>query len=240
MLGTLNPLPFTVGGGPTPSSLAYDALRKAVGEGGSAKDDRGIEGLWRRSEAKGLAAGASHCRRALIQSNPLFATDLLPYYERMLGIIPDPAAAEAQRRDVVVPLWTKRAEGATPKLKERLTALDSRLTIFEEVHDHEATAQYGRAFAPLEPGLEQPAWGLVQGHVACPGYSSDMIVRVLFKVGHDGPLTADELRVVESCKVLLRDMLQSSTDFQIAVDSGTGVPGQWHVGVTPIGFGAVN
>jgi len=240
MLGSLNPLPFRVGGGPTPAQRAYRTLRQAVGEGGSAPNDRGIEGLWRRSEAKGLAAATSHCKRALNQAFPYLATDLLPYYERILGLIPDADATEAARRAVVVSLWTKRAENATPMLLERLQAIDPRLSMLEPPHSQAATAQYGRAFAPLDETLEGPLFKLERGHALMPGYSSDMIVSVLFAVGHTGPLTAAELRVVENVKVLLRDALQSSTDFQIAVDSGADVtPGQWHVGVTPIGFGGV-
>lgn len=238
-IGSLNPLPFRVGGGPTPAQSAYRTLRQAVGEGGSATDDRGIEGLWRRSEAKGLAASSSHCRRALIQSSPQFATDLLPYYERILGLVPQ--GAEAARRAAVVPLWTKRADNAMPRLLERLQAIDARLSLLEFPHSEAITAQFGRSFAALEPGLETPQFGVVQGHVLFPNYSTDTIVRVLFNVGHVGVLTADELLVTERVNALLRDALPSTTDFTVVVDVGVGgEPGLWHVGMTPIGFGGVS
>lgn len=239
MIGSLNPLPFRVGGGPTPASLAYGVLRRAVGEGGSAPNDRGIEGLWRRSEAKGLAAATSHCRRALLQSSPIYATDLLPYYERILGVVPPSDASEPGRRAVVVPLWTRRIDNSTPVLAAELAKIDPRLTLIETPHDQAATAQFGRAFAPHEANLESPVFGIARGHVLFPNYSTDAIVRVLFSVGHTGPLASDELVVVERVKRLLRDRLPSTTDFTVAVDVGLGEPGLWHLGSTPIGFGAV-
>jgi hypothetical protein len=231
-LGSLNPLPFRLGGGPTPAQRAYSTLRQAVGEGGSARDDRGIEGLWRRSEAKGLAAATSHCRRALLQSSPLYATDLLPYYERILGLVPQ--GSDADRREAIVPLWTKQSDSSTPALLDQLQALDARLTLLDPPHSGAATAQFGRAFAPLDPSLEAPAFGLERGHVQFPAYSTDAIVRVLFNVGYSGPLKNAELVIVERAKVLLRDLLPSTTDFTIVVQDGL-----WHVSVTPIGLGAV-
>jgi len=233
-LGTMNPLPFRVGGGPTPAQRAYSTLRQAVGTGGSAPNDRGIEGLWRRSEAKGLAAASSHCRRALNQAFPHLATDLLPYYERILGLVPEVGATEAQRRDAVVPLWTKRANNSSPSVLLQLQRIDSRLSLLNPPHSGAATAQFGRAFAPLDASLEAPAFGLARGHVQFPNYSTDTIARVLFAVGHSGPLSNEELRIVQRARVLLRDVLPSTTDFTIVVDDGL-----WHVGVTPIGFGGV-
>jgi hypothetical protein len=239
-LGSNNPLPFRVGGGPTPTQRAYETLRQAVGEGGSAPNDRGIEGLWRRSEAKGLAAGASHCRRALLQAFPHLATDLLTYYERILGIIPETNATEAQRRVVVTEAWTKRAASDTPTLAERLDAVDPRFSIIESPHEQAATVQDGRVFGPLATDLEEPPFVLERGHVQCPAYSSDQVVRVLFAVGHTGPLTSAELAIVERARAVLRDALPTTSDFSIAVDSGAdATPGRWHVGVTPIGFGGV-
>lgn len=239
-MGSSNPLPFRVGGGPTTAQRAYSALRQAVGTGGSAPNDRGIEGLWRRSEAKGIAAATSSTRRAYYNSFPHLATDLLPYYERILGIVPPTGASEAARRATVVPLWTKRVGNATPVLVDQLHAIDSRLSIVSTPHTQAATVQPGRAFAPVEAGLEAPSFGIERGHVRVPWYSSDLVLTVLFAVGHTGPLTEAELDVVGRARALLREALPSTRDFSIAVDSGADVvPGQWHVGVTPIGFGGV-
>lgn len=237
MLGSLNPVPFQVGGGPTNAERAYSTLRQAVGVGGSAANERGIEGLWRRSEAQGVAAATSSTRRAMLNAFPHLATDLLPYYERMLGLVPE--GSEAERRARVVPLWTKRADNPTPAVLDLLRSVDSRLSLIETPHSQEATTQFGRAFAPLEAAAELPAFGLARGHCLAPNYSTDAVLRVLFAIGHTGPLTSPELGVVETVKRVLRDVLQSTTDFSIAVDDGLGAPGLWHVGSTPIGFGGV-
>ena len=234
-LGSLNPVPIRVGGGLTTAQRAYRALRQAVGEGGSAPNDRGIEGLWRRSEAKGLAAASSHCRRALNQASPQLATDLLPYYERILGLVPDTNATEARRREDIVPLWTKLTANASPDVLQQLQRIDSRLSLINPPHFGAAVTQFGRAFAPVDSALEAPIFSLERGHVQYPNYSTDMIVRVLVAVGHSGPLSNDEARIVETARVLLQAILPSTSDFTIVIDDGL-----WHVGVTPIGFGGVS
>lgn len=239
-IGSPNPLPFRVGGGPTNAQRAYTALRQAVGTGGSAPNDRGIEGLWRRSEAKGVAAASSAPRRAYLQAFPHLATDLLPYYERVLGVVPPAGASEAARRAVVLPLWTKRVNNVLPELVDELLAIDPRLSLLDEPHSYAITAQPGRAFAPIDPAAELPVFALERGHALMPGYSTDMVVRVLFTVGYSGPLRESELTIVERVKRLLRGFLPSDCDFTIAADPGSGgTPGQWHVGVSPIGFGGV-
>lgn len=237
-LATNNPVPFRVGGGPTNSQRAYAVLRQAVGEGGSAPNDRGIEGLWRRSEAKGSAAATSSTRRAYLQAFPQCATDALPYYERILGLVPQ--GSEAERRALVVALWTKRGETPTPVLLDQLRALDSRLSLIETPHSQAGTTQYGRAFAPLDPSLEAPVFGLSRGHVQFPNYSTDSIVRVVFAVAHTGPLIESELSVVEQVRRLMRTALPADIDYTIAVDVGLGgAPGLWHLGSTPIDFGGL-
>lgn len=196
--------------------------------------------MWRRSEALGVSAATSSTRRALLQAFPFFATDFLPYYERILGLVPATGATEAQRRDLVVPLWAKRFGNDTPNLLEDLRAIDARLSLISTPHSGAGVSQPGRAFAPHEAALEAPAFGQVRGHALAPEHASELIVHVLFSVMHTGPLTTSELTVVERVKTLLRSSLSSDTDFSIAVDDGLGAPGAWHVGSTPIGFGGVS
>lgn len=240
MIGALNPLPHRVGGGLTPAARAYRTLRQAVGTGGSASNERGIEGLWRRSEAKGLAAATSHTRRAISQAFPYLATDLLSYYERILGLVPETDSTEAARRSEVTTLWTRPRDVTTAALLAELQKIDSRLSLIETSHDQAASAQFGRAFAAHDILLEGPAWGLTRPHAHAPNYSTDMVVRVLFSVGHTGPLVPGELVVVERVRRLMRSLLPSDTDFTIAADGGLGgTPGLWRLGSTPIGFGGL-
>jgi hypothetical protein len=229
-VGGLSPLPHAAGGGPSRAERAYGILRRAVGVGGSAPDDRGIEGLWRRAKAKGLAAATSATRRALLQAFPYLATDLLPYYERVLGISPPADTSEAQRRAVVVPLWTRQPIKSWRELEEALQKIDSRFSLLNEPFSEAATTQRGRAFGPLEPGLETPIYGLPYGHTKVPMYSSQEIIRVRFTPGYSGALTASDQVLLERARVVLRESVQSWEDFQIST-------GPWVLGTTPIGQG---
>lgn len=216
-IGALNPCPFRVGGGPTAAEKAYRVTRNAVGKGGSAANDSGIDGLWRRSKAKGLAAASSAKRRALLQAFPHLATDALPSYERTLGIVP--SGNETQRRAVVVPRWVRRPGRSIPDLEASLKAIDARFSLLHPSNETAATTQFGRAFGPLHSSLESPEFGL-DGYSAYPNYSTDFIVRVLFDVGYSGGLTPADERLRESARVLLRSSLQSWVDFTIVTSVG--------------------
>jgi hypothetical protein len=230
VIGALNPLPFRVGGGPTPTSRAYQTLRQAVGKGGSAEDDTGIEGLWRRSEAKGIAAASSHTRRAFIQTNPLFATDLIPYYERILGIVPPAGASDAERRAVIVPRWRRRIDASMPNVARELALIDARFTVLESDSDTAIVSVPGRAFGPLD-GQGPPM--VLPGDVsAASNYSTEFIVRVRFTLGYAGRPSAADQRLLEAARRLLRELCQSWETFTIST-------GPWLLGVTPIGLGAV-
>jgi hypothetical protein len=227
----LNPLPFQVGGGPTATAKAYRVTRNAVGVGGSAQNDLGIEGLWRRCRAKGLAAATSSYRRAILQLDPHLATDFLPYYERILGEVPAPGDAPATRADVVGEEWTQRLDAALPAIADELARIDGRLTLLTKDQDHVGTAQFGRAFGAHLPSLEGPAFG-GPGYALYPAWSTNFTVHVRFAVAHDGPYTESEGRVVERVRAYLRDVLPSWVDFRISV-------GTWHLGHTPIDMGAL-
>jgi hypothetical protein len=227
MLGGMADLPLRLGGGPTPSEQCYQVLRKAVGKGGSADDDTGIEGLWRRSEAKGLAAAASHVRRAFIQSNPLFATDLIPYFERVLGITPPEGASEASRRSEIVPLWVRKIDASMPGVEAELVKLDPRFSLIDIPRDLEIAAMPGRIF-----GSESDPMVLPQNVSRVANYSSSFAVRVLFDLGYAGVPTQADQRILELARRKLRELVQSWETWTITT-------GPWVLGSTPIGLGTV-
>lgn len=241
-LGSLNPLPMQVGGGPTSTSKAYDTIRQAVGKGGSAENDRGIDGLWRRSRAQGLAAATSSTRRAALQAFPQNATDALPFYERATGIVPSPDATDAERTEAALERWTAEPLKSWAELELALKALDARFSLVMPNYsggagygeDAEVVTMYGRGFDgyDLLAASSQPAFGITGGCTQYPAYSTRQVLRVLFTLGYTGALTPADLEIVEKAKRLLRGALRSDEDFQIST-------GPWVLDVTPIDFGAL-
>jgi hypothetical protein len=232
MLGSLNPLPFQVGGGPTRSSKAYQTLRQAVGQGGSAKSDLGIDGLWRRAEAKGMAAATSSTRRALFQAFPQCATDLIPYYERRLGLTPGATDNEEQRRRAVVVRWVQKPIRSWPELEQALKAIDPRFALVLPSDSIEIVGWMGRAFDAYIPSdaTNGPPMGLPGGCSLLPGYSTRDLLRVSFPPGYVGVPTPADLERIERAKRLLRSTLAPWVNFQISI-------GPWKLSETPIGYG---
>ena len=236
MLGSLNPLPYRIGGGPTPTSKAYATIRQAVGKGGSAENELGIDGLWRRSRAKGLAAATSPTRRALLQSWPQVATDAIPYYERILGIVPGVDDTEPQRRAVIVPLWTQTPVRTWGELRAGLQAIYAGFDLVEQLDSDATISDMGRAFDPhaLDPKLGPPM-AIPGGCTQWPAYSSrrTICVSMLLGAGTAPVPTPQELAYVEQAKRFLRTALGADRDFAIYT-------GPWVLGSTPLGFAVLS
>lgn len=234
MLGSGAVFPLQLGGGPTPTEQAYAQLREAVGVGGSASDDSGIDGLWRWCRAKGLAVASSAERRALLQASPRYATDLLPYYERVLQIVPPAGSTFAERARIVSERWNEQAVASTPDLADELKKIDPRLRILEAAAADAGATQFGRSFEAHDSQDEGPAFNLDSGatHVRAPNWSTHQVVRVRFDLGYEGiPNTADQKTLLRVRK-MLRLALPSDTTFTLST-------GLWILGVTPVGLGEV-
>lgn len=227
-LGGLNPLPSRLGGGPGEAAKAYDLLRRAVGEGGSAEDDSGIEGLWRRAKARALAAGTSAYRRAVLQAWPHLSTDALPYYERVLGIVPTTGTTEEDRRRAVVTRWTAKLSAVRGSLEDALQAIDARFSLVHVSHDLATATVAGRTFGPLDSSLETPAMSAA----TWAHYSTDHHLQVRFAAGYTGALTLADQRRVEAASDLLRQRLPAWVTFEVSTgdsfvvgESGLGTVG---------------
>lgn len=229
MLGALNPLPMRLGGGPTEVSRAYKTIRDAVGEGGSAPDDRGLDGLWRRSRARGLAAATSATRRAIFNAWPHLATDLLPYYERVLGLVADADAPEATRRAAVVAAWTAQLSATIPSLAEQLVAVDSRLTILALQPSQGRHTQAGRTVPPLWSGSGEPPWGSAVAS-DYPAEATAFVLQVRFTVGYAAALTSRDSAVLEQALAILRRRLPSWVSWEVTTSTG------FEIGVSPLGL----
>lgn len=225
--GSLNPWPFQWGGGPTDEEIVYNALRSAVGEGGSAKDDTGIDGLWRRCRARGLAAVGSFAERAALQAFPQIATDHIPVYEAELRIIPPEGATDEDRRQAIVAAYTLKAAQNELELADRLLEIDPRFLVVNMPRALATTVQLGKAFQPQD-GI--PAYGGGRFGSAWPNYSSDFCVVVRLPTVAAMPTPVD-LASITYAKRLLRKILPSWVDFSVVTSTGP-----FLIGVSPLGL----
>jgi hypothetical protein len=171
-MGWDNALPAEVSGGTTHIKAIYDALRKAVGEGGSAPNQEGLEGAWRAAKAQVIAASLDAYERAVLQALPFFADEHVPVYERLLAIAPGEDQNDEDRRLAVVQAWTLRLFADMSELNRALNVLSPKLELEELDYDHVVYTLFGRMFP--EYGFES------QGVPQYPNYSTDFILRVTY------------------------------------------------------------
>lgn len=211
-------LPLQAGGAPDEVEKAYRTLRSAEGVGGSAPDDSGIDGLWRRSLALGLASGSSPVRRALFNAFPHLATDLIPHYERALGIRVAPGTPDAERRDAVVSLWPASSSAAIPDVTAELQRIDPRFT-FEATDEANATTCHdGRWFASMGSS-EGPVFGgdLAYCYLAAP--TTRYRYTAFLAVGDPENLTKQDESAVLAANRRLQDLLPPWVGFDVSVAS---------------------
>jgi len=224
-LGGLNPCPFRVGGGAAPASKTYVAMRRAVGVGGSAQNDLGIDGLWRRSRAKGVAAGASCSVRACLQAWPNVATDALDSFARVLGTVQHTGESEADYRQRIWAAWVLHLQVDVPTLLQQLRAIDSRFSILEP--GLTTTTHFGRAFGP-HATAETPAWGMFVDPSDWPNFSTDLTVFVRLTLGYAGGPSLGDQRIIEAAKAFLTSALSSWVSSEVLTEVG------FHLGHSPL------
>jgi hypothetical protein len=207
--------PVMLGGGYDEPQKAYRVLLAAEGIGGSADNQDGIDGLWRRSRAVGLSAATSANRRACLNAWPFLVTDLLPYYERVLGVTVPPGQSDTDRRAVVAALWPAKASAIVKDMLSELKRIDSRFSLLTEDPLQSVTDYGGRAFGPMSGVSEATFGGLNFSSVGF--YSTHYIIRVLLPVGI--PSAVDNLSM-RTAAARLRTMLPSWCDFTITTSTG--------------------
>jgi hypothetical protein len=210
-------LPLQCGGGPDDPTRVYLVLRSAVGQGGSAVDDSGIDGLWRRSRALGLSAATSATRRAFCNAWPFLSTDLLPHYERTLGIVLDSGASEDERRKAVAAMWPAKSSAVCLDVENELKRIDPRFT-FELVPEILTTTSWdGRWFGSIEGG-EAPvfvAGGNNYSELAGP--TTRYMATAFLPVDDPGLLTKQDERSFQLGTMRLRAMLPSWEGFEVSL-----------------------
>jgi hypothetical protein len=212
-------LPLQCGGGPDEPTKAYLVLRSAEGKGGSAPNDSGIDGLWRRSIALGLASGTSAVRRAFVNALPMFATDLLPYYERSLGTSQASRASDAERREAVSVMWPTRASATLPSLRTELLRIDSRFAV-EMVPEQKTSASWdGRWFGAMNNTV-LPAFGPSQNYSEVASPTTRCMITAFLDVDEAVEFSQRDLASIEKAERRLRTLVPSWVDFAVSVSDG--------------------
>jgi hypothetical protein len=213
--------PVDFGGPEDDEDQIYTVLRNAVGEGGSAINDQGIDGLWRRCKAQGLATLQTMVERAAMQAFPHLATDHIPVYEAIARLVPGPMATDEDRRQAIVAAWTRALRADVPSLKQQLKLVDPRADVVDVPHDQSTVVVLGKAFEPQDG---TPDYGPHRS-TQFPNYASEFLVPVTLAVVGGVP-TATDLLTMERLKRVLRDVLPSWDTFTVsAVDEAGPVIG---------------
>jgi len=228
MAGFGNPFSIELGGGPSQQEAAYEALRSAVGVGNSADggpDDSVIE-AWRFARARGVVASFA-AERAAAQSSPLTATDMLRAYEEILRVFLPLHATEQERREALLPRYTRVVTADYPSLLGKLRAINPLADINIPDRADTRDTQLGRAFEdhnPASPKASGPAFGLVDGNsgskcTSFPNFSTDFLMVVLSPAAGASWADVDVLsfRKIED---LLDEELPAWVDFRVYAACG--------------------
>ena len=212
-VGGGNPIPFEIGGGPSSSELAYQALRAAVGAGGSAADGT-IEAAWRMARARGLRA--AYCDgRAAACFFPDRSVDSIPVYEAVLGLVSSIGASEEERRQANVVKWVGLDDVSSPAVEEALQAIDPLFSLLDTDRVTAVTTEHGRAFedwTPADPDACGPAFGGGRSSTGWPNYGSDFHCLILYALP-SAALSAANRRTIEAAKAVLNEMLPAWIDW---------------------------
>jgi hypothetical protein len=198
--GWHNPWPFEWGGGPTIDETVYESWRDTLGSL-PAKDDTGIDGLWRQVRSEAIASVLSMSERAMLQAFPQAATDHLPLWEAFLGLQAGDKTEE-QRREAVADRYTRKALADDPHLSADLVAIDSRFSIRPVERDKSTVMVLGRPF-----------------DATAPNYASSDLLTVVLATTERMP-DAHDTQSMMRAKDVLQDALPSWVDFGICTRIG--------------------
>lgn len=202
---------------PSREALIYRALRSASGKGGYAENEDGIDGLIRRVRAGAIAAVADQADRAVLQGFPNHATDLLAYYERLVGLSDDPDLTIEERQAAAATIYALQQASDIPSLRAALALIDDRFTIMTSPYATSTTTIMGRAFEDLAG--EEPFGGGRESS-GYPNYSSTSVLRVVLELGDGVQPSTEERRKIKLARRLLHDAIPATTDLQIVTHRG--------------------
>jgi len=204
--GWHNPWPLEWGGGPTEDEKTYEAMRSAVGNL-AARDDTGIDGLWRQCRAGIYASAGTFVERAVLQAFPQTATDSLPLWESFLHIVPTSDQTDEDRRAAIIETYTSRILADGPDVAAHLKAIDPRFLVLQIPSEKSTVTVLG---TPFLAGAPFPA--------AAPNYSSHFLLPVQFSI--TGAPTQDDRQKMQHARRFLADTLPAWVDFYLITSVG--------------------
>jgi hypothetical protein len=207
--GWSNSLPLELGGQSAHIANVYAALRSAVGKGGSAQDENGLEATWRAAKAQVIAASVDAYERAALQALPSHATEHIPVYERVLGTAPGSDQNEEDRRQAVVAAWVGRVLATMVDIERSLQAISTQFALEELDSDDSVVAMFGKMF----PNYGDEALGVP----AYPNYSSEFVVRAIYTLSSGETAIPQLYRAAAA--TLLNAVLPAWVDWVILQDT---------------------
>jgi hypothetical protein len=200
--GWSNPLPFSLGGGPTDIEEIWRALRSAEGGEHGPGPEGGDEDGARIVQATAIAGAERAIERSFFQAFPGLATDALPIWEEALRS--DGADSDVALRTLLELSWRAPDGATTPHLQQALLDISAQLTIqIEDVDDTDVTIP-GKHVAPED---NVPDYG--GGSAALfPNYASRDVLRVLYVL--DGAEVAIPENISRDVTKLLQRRLPST------------------------------
>ncbi len=203
-----NSLPLEIGGSSTEIEAIYDALRSAVGIGGAGPVD-GLEDLWRQSKAIGLAAATTSIERAALQALPMYASDHLPVYEQLLGIVPGADETDAARVAAISTAWTNTLRADGEGLGLAIQAIDVRAGLDYLPNATGELVTFGKAFGPRP---DDGSYG-TSTQTDIPNWSTDFCQLVTYAL--DPGQTNIPTTILLTLRRVLTEVLPSWVDYQI-------------------------
>lgn len=122
--GGYHPYPRRFGGGKTDLETVHESLNAQRGTAFDASNSTTLVWLENMALARAIVYDGWHTNaRLAAQWDPRRATDMLARWERVFGILPDPASTEQDRREELTRRWQRFGSNAShAKLSEELTA----------------------------------------------------------------------------------------------------------------------
>lgn len=219
-LGGFGKFSFKLGGEPSNEWKAYNALKRAVGEGGSPPDDPDgeltLDGAWRRARGNALGALLSVVESAVYQGFPNTVTDELRSYEEIVGSYLPADASDEERRIEVTRRWVFDNASNYPAFAEALADLDTRFTVLAPDRTNARITYEGKVFdSPGNGDFDQ-----YRDHSKFPNYSDDFFVTALLDVG-EGVVPVGAVGLVKTkAEAVLGNALPAWNDYAVLLDVG--------------------